>query len=525
MLPLQYRVHSAGFGVAYSKRFYGSRPVPAPRVPCVLRLTDVRAVYQPLVARMPPSTPYVLIAVSNVTRAGAFRQVASESLRLESVLVRDGDDAMQEMGRRGLPALLIVDLSLPRVDGFTVVRRVRRTASEHKTQVIVVSAHESLRNAARELSASLGITGILPLDTEPAALRDMIFAGLDPTREPTRHTRQAAAHDAQSPRTNPALDPEDVVERAAVEIRRRLKVPVSVGYLKFADDESLSFHVESREDRPITPVDTLMDMGLLRQVALSSEPLVVPNVEMHPVFGALSGSETGSTRGFAAVPIVTTRAHVRAALCVLDRKPLTLSAAEVDTFTAFGRHVGLELDRVSVLAPERQTALDMPDDVEVLQHLAATDPLTGVANRRGGEKHIVNEVSRARREKRPLSCILVDIDRFKAVNDTYGHQAGDQLLRDVSALLRRTVRAYDIVVRWGGEEFLLVLPGVGIELARTLADRLRAAVERLDTHGLGPVTVSAGAAEFESDYDFASTLRTADRRLYQAKASGRNCVV
>ena len=499
--------------------------MPVPRVPCVLRLTDVRAVYQPLVARMPPSTPYVLIAVSNVTRAGAFRQVASESLRLESVLVRDGDDAMQEMGRRGLPALLIVDLSLPRVDGFTVVRRVRRTASEHQTQVIVVSAHESLRNAARELSASLGITGILPLDTEPSALRDMIFAGLDPTREPTRHARAATAHDAQPPRTNPALDPEDVVERAAVEIRRRLKVPVGVGYLKFADDESLTFHVESREDRPITPVDTLMDMGLLRQVALSSEPLVVPNVEMHPVFGALSGSDTGSTRGFAAVPIVTTRAHVRAALCVLDRKPLTLTAAEIDTFTAFGRHVGLELDRVSVLAPERQLTLDMPDDVEALQHLAATDPLTGVANRRGGEKHIANEVSRARREKRPLSCILVDIDRFKTVNDTYGHQAGDQLLRDVSALLRRTVRAYDILVRWGGEEFLLVLPGVGLELARTLADRLRGAVERLDTHGLGPVTVSAGAAEFENDYDFASTLRTADRRLYQAKASGRNCVV
>jgi len=216
---------------------------------------------------------------------------------------------------------------------------------------------------------------------------------------------------------------------------------------------------------------------------------------------------------------------VRAALCVLDRKPLTLSAAEIDTFTAFGRHVGLELDRVSVLAPERQLALDMPDDVEALQHLASTDPLTGVANRRGGEKHIANEVSRARREKRPLSCILVDIDRFKSVNDTYGHQAGDQLLRDVSALLRRTVRAYDILVRWGGEEFLLVLPGVGLELARTLADRLRGAVERLETHGLGPVTVSAGAAEFENDYDFASTLRTADRRLYQAKASGRNCVV
>ena len=121
--------------------------------------------------------------------------------------------------------------------------------------------------------------------------------------------------------------------------------------------------------------------------------------------------------------------------------------------------------------------------------------------------------------------MLIDLDRFKQVNDTFGHQAGDQLLRDVSNLLKRTVRAYDILVRWGGEEFLLVLPGVDRDLARILAERVRIAVEALDTHGLGPVTLSAGVAAFDNDYDFAATLKTADRRLYQAKASGRNCVV
>src|SRR4029077_10823366 len=164
------------------------------------------------------------------------------------------------------------------------------------------------------------------------------------------------------------------------------------------------------------------------------------------------------------------------------------------------------------------------EEVKALQHLASTDPLTGLSNRRGGEKHIANEISRAKRERRPLSCILIDIDRFKQVNDTFGHQAGDQVLRDISALIRGTVRAYDILVRWGGEEFLLVLPGVDLDAARTLADRVRIAVEALETHGIGPVTISAGVAKFEHDYDFAATLKTADRRLYQAKAAGRNCV-
>src|SRR6185436_11525266 len=138
------------------------------------------------------------------------------------------------------------------------------------------------------------------------------------------------------------------------------------------------------------------------------------------------------------------------------------------------------------------------EEVKALQHLAATDPLTGLANRRGGEKHIANEISRAKRELRPLSCILLDVDRFKNVNDTFGHQAGDQLLRDISNLLRRTVRAYDILVRWGGEEFLLVLPGVDRDVARLLAERVRSAVEALDTHGIGQVTLSAGVAPFET---------------------------
>ena len=473
-------------------------------------------------AHMPPSTPYVLIAISNVTRAAAFRHVANESLHLETIVVRDGDDAVQEMTRRGWPALLIVDLSLPRVDGFTIVRRVRRGAPDPQTHVIVVSAHESLRAAARELTPSLGISGILPLDVDPATLRSMIFAGLDPARD----ERQAAPAPAEprEPRPNPALDPEEVVERAAVEMRRRYRMPVSVGYLRFADQEALTYHLSVREGDATLAASDLLDAEVLRQVADATEPLVVPDLENHPLF-PVRGDGAGKLRGFAAVPIPSSRDYARAALCLLDTKPLALSASEIDALAAYGRHVGLELDRVSAIVPDRKASLDMPEDVEALQHLASTDPLTGVANRRGGEKHIANEISRAKREKRPLSCILIDIDRFKAVNDTFGHQAGDQLLRDISALLRRTVRAYDILVRWGGEEFLLVLPGVGLEMARILADRLRAAVEGLDTHGIGPVTVSAGAAEFENDYEFASTLRTADRRLYQAKASGRNCVV
>src|SRR4051812_15023215 len=231
---------------------------------------------------MLPSTPYVLLAISNVTRAAAFRHVASESLRLESVVVRDGDDAMEEITRRGMPALLIVDLSLPRVDGFTIVRRVRRGPPDSQTHIIVVSAHESLRAAARELSTPLGISGILPLDVDSATLRDMIFAGLDPAREACRAQSTPAADGAPA-RQNPALDTEEVVERAAVEIRRRFHMPISVGYLRFADQESLTFHMAGCDSEPLPAPEELVGAAVLRQVADSSEPLVVPNLENHPL--------------------------------------------------------------------------------------------------------------------------------------------------------------------------------------------------------------------------------------------------
>jgi diguanylate cyclase (GGDEF)-like protein len=470
---------------------------------------------------MPPANPYVLIAIPNQNRAAAFRQTVADTLPLEIVLVRDGDEVLQETSRRGWPALLIVDLSLPRIDGFAVIRRLRRQISESDTRIIAVAGHESLRAAARELSAPLAIASVLPFEGNGAALADALQ---------TIYGRPVEAP-AEVPAQSPAFyGVDDIVDRAAVEARRRCRMPIGIGYVKMGEDEHLTFHVAAREPGPVAAFGDVSDFRFLRQVAEAGDPLVIPTVENHPVFSQFLVKGTTPVRGFAAVPVATTRENVRAALCVLDTKPSTLSAAEIDALASFGQEVGEEID--AMLAAPHDVVVDpatrpkaVDDEVKALQHLAATDPLTGLANRRGGEKHIANEISRAKREKRPLSCILLDLDRFKQVNDTYGHQAGDQLLRDVSNLLRRTVRAYDIVVRWGGEEFLLVLPGVDLDVARVLAERIRVAIEALETDGIGHVTVSAGVARFENDYDFVSTLKTADRRLYQAKSGGRNTVV
>ncbi|KYO55947.1 sensor domain-containing diguanylate cyclase (plasmid) [Tistrella mobilis] len=153
---------------------------------------------------------------------------------------------------------------------------------------------------------------------------------------------------------------------------------------------------------------------------------------------------------------------------------------------------------------------------------ARTDPLTGLINRRGLDE--VLELWRA--EARPFAAIAVDIDHFKQVNDSWGHEAGDAVLRRLGLILRQTARDTDLVCRTGGEEFLLLLPGLSSAAAVAVAERLRKAVARERIDPAGHVTVSAGVAVLPEDAtDIGTALRLADEMLYEAKRAGRNRVV
>ncbi|HEV7784720.1 MAG TPA: GGDEF domain-containing protein, partial [Thermoanaerobaculia bacterium] len=141
------------------------------------------------------------------------------------------------------------------------------------------------------------------------------------------------------------------------------------------------------------------------------------------------------------------------------------------------------------------------------------------------------ELERARRYRYPLSVVLCDLDHFKEVNDTFGHLAGDAVLREGAAVLRRGLRSTDILGRYGGEEFLAVLPQVDLESARLAAERLRVGLEsarvRLPTGSELRITASFGVASRDDLPGLLTTdllVSLADRRLYEAKAAGRNCV-
>ena len=158
--------------------------------------------------------------------------------------------------------------------------------------------------------------------------------------------------------------------------------------------------------------------------------------------------------------------------------------------------------------------------------LLCTDPLTGIANRRFFLESLALAISFAQRHQTPLSIIMADLDDFKSVNDTYGHNAGDQVLQAFAALLMKNSRQEDLAARFGGEEFIMILPGTGPKEAAVLGERLRHQWQETTSQGFGiRVTASFGVAAYQPEDTMDGFIERADKALYDAKRMGKNQVV
>jgi diguanylate cyclase (GGDEF)-like protein len=173
---------------------------------------------------------------------------------------------------------------------------------------------------------------------------------------------------------------------------------------------------------------------------------------------------------------------------------------------------------VELLAAEAAIAIQRADLMTRLEELADTDELTGLPNRRGWNRELEIALSTAQRRRSPLCVALIDVDRFKVVNDAHGHQAGDRLLKEAASSWRSTLRPADVLARPGGDEFTLILPDCDIDRACTVLDRLRQATPREHTCSIGVAQWDGGEASQE-------LLARADEALYGAKEAGRDRVV
>jgi len=192
--------------------------------------------------------------------------------------------------------------------------------------------------------------------------------------------------------------------------------------------------------------------------------------------------------------------------------------AELRSRIRSGRRI-VELNRSMLEKQEELLRLN-----EHLEALATRDGLTNLWNHRSFQEQFANEFSRAKRHMRELSLILLDVDFFKQFNDTFGHQAGDEVLRSVGRVLQSAARQIDIVARYGGEEFAIILPDEDIRTSTLAAERFRMAIESQEWSAR-PIAASFGVASLKrADDDPSAMIAEADRALYQSKRTGRNRV-
>jgi len=284
---------------------------------------------------------------------------------------------------------------------------------------------------------------------------------------------------------------------------------IELGYdgvnLSILDRRAGTFHPEHARGiaQAYTGTEFPLDAGVTGLVVRTGEPVVVDDYQRSPL--GLEAIQASGARTAIGVPVVAGGEIVAVLLALVGR----VRPVEDE-----------DLEALKVLAAHAGAALAVLGRLEAEQHLAATsaaesrtDPLTGIANRRRAQEVLADLAPGD-------SVALLDVDRFKAVNDTEGHAAGDQLLRELALFLAAHIRAGDHLARFGGEEFLIVLPDTPVSGAALLLDRLRRQWEARSP----TTTFSAGAAEHEAG-DFApATLARADAALYRAKQDGRNRV-
>jgi diguanylate cyclase (GGDEF)-like protein len=297
-------------------------------------------------------------------------------------------------------------------------------------------------------------------------------------------------------------EPEEAFDKITRLIKTVLGMPMVV--VSLVDRDRQWF--KSRQG--VTASETPRNISFCNHTIESTEPLIVPDARADP--------------RFANSPLVAGEPHIRFYLGVPLRSRDGFNIGALCSMDTKVRH--LEPEQVQLL--EHLASL-VVDELE-LRVRASTDSLTGAMSRRAFEDQTGREIARAKRYGNPLSCLVIDADRFKSINDAYGHSVGDLVLKNLAAVCTSELRECDYFARIGGEEFAVMLPETSLATALEVGERLRAAVERMTVEAAGAkitITASIGVAEYDDPADDVKTLlRRADIAMYEAKNNGKNRV-
>jgi diguanylate cyclase (GGDEF)-like protein len=299
-------------------------------------------------------------------------------------------------------------------------------------------------------------------------------------------------------------------------------VQASCGSLMLIDKKRANLHIAAAKRMNMRLAKSLtlkLGSGIAGKVAASGHPLLVNDIE-HDARIVGQSRLRFKSKSFISIPIKF-REQVLGVLNLSDKEnDGVFDEADLEMLSTFGTHASAVIRRSSIMERSEQ-----------LEHLSITDPLTELYNRRFLERRMEEELSRSLRQGLQLTVMLIDLDNFKQYNDLCGHIAGDRALQKVARILEKAVRDMDVVTRYGGEEFCLVLPGTAKMESIFVAERIRRGIEKESFAGeedlpSGRLTASIGISSFPEDGQSTIPLiNSADIALYQAKDQGRNRIV
>lgn len=272
-----------------------------------------------------------------------------------------------------------------------------------------------------------------------------------------------------------------------------------------------------------------LDQSVCRYAARHTGVFVVPDLAKDPRFAHFDiVTQEHPMRFYAGAPLVTQDGYVLGTLCVLDHVPRQLAPHLQVLLLSLARQVIRLLELKRANEHQGQMLVELEEARQQMAVLAHTDVLTGLANRRSFTDRLRQELALLQRGGEPACLLMLDVDHFKRVNDIHGHHAGDMALQHVAEVCRHVFRAADVVSRWGGEEFVALLPATLVPDAQVVALRLHAALAARPVPGIDPamlLTASIGLSQFEPLRPLDMTLHALDAAMYTAKREGRNRTV
>lgn len=423
----------------------------------------------------------------------------------------DGEEALETV-RAAPPDLIITDIAMPRLSGVEFIERMQQDPGSADIPVIFYSATYRVPEA-RLMAKACRAAAVIPKPSDPEVIISAVMLALGDTL-----TGKAAPARAQG--WNPALMALMDLQCALVEERdpKRMIMLVCQAAPNLVSAEAAVLGLESAETGVLIHVlvcgmDPSTTFTIGEQVPDAFADRVAEPAERRV------WNPRGNPEGLGLPP---GHSPVQSLLVV----PLVGTKGRYGWMYLTNRRDGTpftDTDEELLGLLARQAAIAYENDLLAVR--ASRDALTGLLNRFEFDAAIKRECERAQRQCSPLALVMTDVDLFKRCNDQYGHPAGDEVLRRIAAELEKSVRAYDLVFRYGGEEFVLLLPGATIEDALLRAEQCRNSVKELDIRyggqAIGPITLSMGVAAFP-EHGEEALLSAADKALYEAKQTGRD---